>query len=532
MKNSNKTLLKAEHEFTLKRYAKCIELLDELLVKEPNNIQYLNLKGEACLRLENYPIALTLFAQLVERNNKNLVALNNFSVALIRMRKNSEAKDILEYLIELDPQNLGAHINLCTVYQSLNQPENALKMAFKAVAIDPMSSMAYNNLGTALGDLRMIEEARQALLTAIEIKPDNISTVINLAQIEEKLANRREAIRLYEKALTNPNISASEAQVIKYYLSYSYLYFGELEKGWDHYDYGFGSLLPVGALRSSRPFKQPKWEGESLEGKKLLVWREQGLGDEIEFSTCLHDLHALECEVIFECDRRLIAAYQRTFPKFTVRGETIGSDGYPLFNDFDFQSPIGSLPKFFRRHIEDFQNKNILFSPLHELKQKFVDRLSIYRHKKCIGISWRSGKLSIARNENYTALSDWKELLIQPDFQFVNLQYGDPETELLEIETALGIQILRWPDVDLKNDLESVLALCSCLDSVVSVGTAVSSLAPAVGTTTFMLTKQNWIQLGQKDTYPWYKYLFPIVASRDEHIASKIADAVKFIKDI
>jgi hypothetical protein len=190
------------------------------------------------------------------------------------------------------------------------------------------------------------------------------------------------------------------------------------------------------------------------------------------------------------------------------------------------------LPKFFRRNIEDFLNKPVLFSPLYELKQKFVDRLSTYRHKKCVGISWRSGKLSIARNEHYTALSDWLELLKQPDLQFVNLQYGEPENELLEMETALGIQILRWPDVDLKNDLESVLALCSCLDCVVSVGTAVSSLAPAVGTTTFLLTKQSWIQLGQKNNYPWHKYLFPIVASRDEHIASKVADAIELIKNI
>jgi len=532
MKKQNKKFEKAALEFGLHNYEKCIAILDALLIQDPKNTQYLNLKGEAYLKAENYSEALPLFAQLVEKNNKNVVALNNFAVSLIRSRKNIEAKEILEYMIELDPKNLGAHINLCTVYQSLNKPELALKTAFKAIEIDPLSSMAYNNLGTALGDLYMVEEARQALITALEISPKNITTVINLAQIEEKLENRREAVELYEKALTYPNITPGESQLIKYYLAYSYLYLGQLAKGWDHYDFGFSSLLPLGALRSLRKFKQPKWEGEVITGKKILVWREQGLGDEIEFSTCLWDLKFLNCEIILECDHRLVEAYKRTFSDFTVRAEAIGHDGYPIFSDFDIHTPIGSLPKFFRRQISDFQTQKVLFLPLNERKEWFRKEMSPYQEKKCIGISWRSGKLSIARNEHYTALIDWRELLCQPEIQFVNLQYGEPEDELLEIESMLGIKILRWPEIDLKNDLEAVIALCGCLDAVVSVGTAVSSIAPSVGTPTILLSKQNWIMLGRKLDFPWQKNVIPLVASKGELVANKLKDVLNHINKL
>jgi ADP-heptose:LPS heptosyltransferase len=136
------------------------------------------------------------------------------------------------------------------------------------------------------------------------------------------------------------------------------------------------------------------------------------------------------------------------------------------------------------------------------------------------------------RNDHYTVLSDWRDILSQPDLQFINLQYGEPEDELLEMELALGIQILRWPDIDLKNDLESVLALCSCLDSVISVGTAVSSLAPAVGTPTLLLTKQNWIMLGEDRFYPWHQNVKPLVASKGELVASKLKEVLQHIKPV
>jgi ADP-heptose:LPS heptosyltransferase len=154
--------------------------------------------------------------------------------------------------------------------------------------------------------------------------------------------------------------------------------------------------------------------------------------------------------------------------------------------------------------------------------QTFKNRLSGFSGKKLVGICWRSGLFSIARNSNYTALLDWKDLLSQQDFQFVNLQYGDCENELLEIEAALGIQILRWTDLDLKNDLENVLGLIKNLDAVVTVGTAVSSLAGSCNVQTYLLAKPGWMMLGQTERYPWYACVTPLLAEKNKHLAEKI----------
>ncbi len=513
-------------------FLKAIEILDDLLKVHPDENNYLLMRGEAHLRLENYEAGLVDFAKVVEADNKNITALVNFAAALIRCNKQNDAKDILEYVLELDPESFDAHINLCNVYQTLGKSEESLKLSIKAIQIRPGSVIAYNNLGTALGDLNMVSESRDAYIIANQIDPAYIPTVINLAQIQVKLENYSEGARLYEEALKLKNISPNEAELVKYYLGYSYLHQGELGKGWDNYENGFGSLLPVAALRSRRKFQQPPWQGESIGDKTLLIWREQGLGDEIEFATCLHDVSLMGTNVILECEPRLINIFKRTFPAFKVRAESMGPDFFPAVQDFDFQCPIGSLPRIFRREMASFAQPVTPLALLASSVQIYKERLSDYSKKKLVGICWRSGLFSIARNFNYTALLDWKELLSQQDFQFVNLQYGDCEKELVDIEAELGIQILRWPDLDLKNDLENVLGLIKNLDAVVTVGTAVSSLAGSCDVPTYLLAKPGWMMLGQTERYPWYACVIPLLSSKGEHIAEKIPHIPALIRNL
>ena len=510
------------------RFKDAIEHLGELLNRSPNELRYLMMRGEAYLRIENHEAGLVDYAKVVEAEPQNITALVNFAAALIRCNKQSDAKDILEYVLELDSNSFDAHINLCNIYQTLGNSEASLKLALKAIQIRPGSYIAYNNLGTALSDLNMIDEAREAYITANLIEPNYVATIINLAQIEIKSSNHLRGIELYENALQLNNITSNEAELVKYYLGYAYLFIGEIGKGWDYYENGFGSLLPAAARRSNRRFLERQWNGEPLGDKVLLIWREQGLGDEIEFATCLHDVAQSGVQVILECEPRLVNIFKRTFPAFKVRRESIGPDLLPSLKDFDVQCAVGSLPRIYRRTIECFAKDITPLVLLESSVENFKKRLSGYHGKKLIGICWRSGLFSILRNLNYTALLDWKELLLQQDFQFVNLQYGDCESELIQIEAALGIRILRWSDLDLKNDLENVLGLIKNLDAVVTVGTAVSSLAASCDVPTYLLTHQSWLMLGQTVHYPWYKSVVPLIAAKNEHLAEKI----KLIPDL
>jgi len=290
-------------------------------------------------------------------------------------------------------------------------------------------------------------------------------------------------------------------------MSFEYLKQGMLPEGWDCYEGGFSHLVPVaGARHPRRQFAVPRWNGEMLNGKTLLVWREQGLGDELLFATCLHELEALGGNVIVECDKRLVEPFTRSFPHYTVRDEAFSPDQgmQSPYKDFDLHVPLGSLMKYFRRDIKDFERSGAFMKTDPAKVAKFAERLAPYKDDyRLVGICWRSGRLDPVRNLGYTTLDEWGEVLQTPGFKFVNLQYGDCETELKQAEEKYGVEILRWPDLDLKDHLDDVFALMVCVDVVVSVQTAVLMMAGVMGARTIGFRSGGWAYFGKTDFDPW-----------------------------
>ena len=188
-------------------------------------------------------------------------------------------------------------------------------------------------------------------------------------------------------------------------------------------------------------------------------------------------------------------------------------------SDFDYHLPIGSLPRLLMSSVEVLRDAPPLLRPDSEDIAKFAGRLAEYRGKKLVGICWRSHKLSATRNKKYTALEDWRGILSTPGAMFVNLQYGECEEEIQQVERDLGIRILRWADLDLMNDFSGVAALIKNLDLVVSISSAVVPLAGAVAAPAICITHQNWVLLGEKNKYPWFPSVTPIALSYSEAMA-------------
>lgn len=527
----NKKLLKAQKLISNGYYADAIKLLNEYIKNFPDDFDCLMLRGEAFLRDEKFEEALIDYAKVVEKNSKNILALNNFSLALIGCNRYSEAKEIINHVLTLHAGNFPALINLGTIHQALGEFKEGVIDAMKALEQQPQSHLAYQNLGTALSNIEKHEEAREAFKIVITLDSNNILAYINLAKTEESLGNITQAKAYFEKILQFNNLTSSQSDLVKYYLSYIYLNLGYIKKGWEYYDLGFNATLPSMALRSARKFIKPRWNGNLNEKGTILIWREQGLGDEIVFSTCLQDLHDLKMDIIVECDERLVGILARTYSNFKVRRESFDPVTFlPIYDDFDYDIPIGSLPRYLRNSSQEFDKAIPSWMPLIQKRIIIEKKIEPYKQKILVGICWRSGLLNLMRNDNYTSLLDWKELLVDKNLQFVNLQYGECESEILEAENIFNIRILRWSDIDLKNDIESVLALCAQLDIVCTVGTAVSSIAGASGTPTLLLVKKSWILLGQQLKYPWYPNVRPFVASNSEHVASNIKNLKHHIK--
>jgi ADP-heptose:LPS heptosyltransferase len=180
------------------------------------------------------------------------------------------------------------------------------------------------------------------------------------------------------------------------------------------------------------------------------------------------------------------------------------------------------LPRIYRRQISDFKKRQIKFNIRADLINKYKDRLSYYKDKILVGICWRSGTLNVGRNLHYTNLNDWGLFLTKKELQFVNLQYGECENEIVDFENKFNVKVVRWNDLDLKNNLEELIALISCLDHVVTVATAVAPISGYVGTNTICLIREDWIMLGEKDFLPWSPNVKTLVSRLDESVATNI----------
>ena len=115
------------------------------------------------------------------------------------------------------------------------------------------------------------------------------------------------------------------------------------------------------------------------------------------------------------------------------------------------------------------------------------------------------------------------------NYEFINLQYGDCEEEIIEIEMLTNRTIHRWSDLDLKNDFEHTMALISNLDLIITVGTAVNPRAGSLGIKTILIGGKGWPNLGT-DYYPWFpntKCVFPTVR---DHVATTLAEVEKLLE--
>jgi hypothetical protein len=213
------------------------------------------------------------------------------------------------------------------------------------------------------------------------LKPGQIDALTNLAVMESRFGNFSRAIELFEKAIAELPASAVERRKsLEFYKAFDHLRLGEISQGWDHYESGFSKLVPVNAMRSpDREFGgKPRWQGEDLSEKTLLIWREQGIGDEIRFAACIDDLKGKVGRVILECSPRLAPLFSKAWDFVETRPET-PYRGESVPTDFDYHLPIGSLMHFFRRDISDFSRSRPYAIPDSGKVAKFLSRIAGHR---------------------------------------------------------------------------------------------------------------------------------------------------------
>ena len=518
------------------QWSEALALLQKAQHLDAGNYAILFQLGWVHMHLGQPAQALGYLGRVELMVSENAVVLNSVAVAYILMSQWPVALKVLLQAMALDASNIDTYVNLSSVYSNLGDHKKSFDVAMKGVALEVSNVSLHLNMGSALLGMGFSKEAHMSFETCIVLQPDNLDAQMNLAVSVTRQDNPEQAIEDFENYLLLAIPAGHDkVNVAKYYLGYELLKTGQLEQGWALYEHGFDPAVPAYVARApARQFAVPRWQGQPIPGQRLLVWAEQGLGDEILFLSCLNDVLKSCDEVILECAPRLLGVMARSFPGVTVRASAYAPRNFnqSIFHDFDYHISLGSLPGLYRRSLQDFQYSVPFIVTDAQKKEEFTRRLAAYEGKVKVGICWRSGLLSADRNHDYSAVLDWAELFQLPNCVFVNLQYGDCEVELTEVEALLGISIVRWPDLNLKNEIDDVFALIDCLDLVVTAPTAVHALAGSLGKSTLLIQGTwDWPNLGT-DAFPWYPSTRCYTAAKGEVPATVLSQVAAYASKI
>ena len=510
LKEGHAAQQKGNYDIALKRY-------QEVLSIDPYHVTTLNNMSIIFINQSRLADAEAVLMKIMEKT-EDADAFNHLGVVYMRSGRLEAAEKLLQHALLLSPFKFEIFLNLGNIYSLLDQNDKALHYALEAVKSNNTSSSAFNNLGTVLSNMAMFDEAEIAFQTAVDLDKNNLEAFVNLGSRQSQTKRPLDAIKTYEKAVRRlPKHASTQAHVIKFLLAFEYLKIGNLEDGWVCYDSGFHPNIPsTNARTPARTFDVPLWNGKKIPNKTLLIWREQGLGDELLFLTCLPDLLKFHDNVIIEVEYRLVSIVRRTFPNVIVREQNYGSapNYAAIFKDYDFHLPMGSLMRYFRKSIKSFP-KSMNLTVDADRAVEYENRLGPKNGKFRIGLCWRSGRINELRALHYINILKLAPLFAVENIQWVNLQYGECEAECLAAENEFGIKIERWDDLDLKNDLDGVFSLISTLDLVITAATTVSSMAPLVGVQTLMFQKDyDWTTFGQ-DKDPWFDCLHRLRAQSD-----------------
>ncbi len=445
---------------------------------------------------------------------QHLAGLPTDAGALFYLGVALQAQDLLEpaavaygQAIGLDPDLFEAHTNLATALTALGRGDDAVIAADRAVALRPERPGAYLNRANARREQGDWNGAASDLGRALAIAPEYAEAWSTLGNLLHDSGEMAQALMAHARAVAaDPGLAQA-----RWNRSFTLLATGQLAEGWDEYEW---RRLTAAARPEPRNFSWPLWAGEPLNGQSILVWREQGLGDELLFLTCLPDLVAAGARVTVLVSPRLVSLVARAFPAVTVLADE--PDALPVGAVFDRQIGLASLPRWVRRDRTAFPARGNFLVAEPSARGRWAARLAALPPGRRIGLCWRSGLVTPERRRHYAPLGAFRALLATPGVVWVNLQYDDCQDELAAIEREWGVVIHRWEGEDLKNDLDSVVGLLAGLDAVVTAPTAVSSLAGAVGRPTWQLDSgSDWTVFGEPRS-PWFPSIQVVARRPDE----------------
>jgi tetratricopeptide (TPR) repeat protein len=467
----------------LHSYALAIEI-------EPGRFHAHFNRGVVLRELQLWDAALASFDKAIAINSNVAAPHFNRGVMLQQRGHYNAALQSYDKAIALNPGLFQAFFKSGSVYQELKDPDKALASYDRAIAIRKDYAEAWLNRGTVLFGQNRLDEALASFDEAIRIRSTYAeawysrgSTLIKTHQLDAALKSYDQAIAL------KPDFA--EAQ---YNRSLALLQAGDYAAGWLAYEWRWENAARL-FMGERRVFRQPLWlGGENLQGKRILIYCEQGLGDTLQYCRYVKLVADMGAEVIFEVQAPLVSLLAR-LPGVS----RVLAAGSPL-PEFDYQCPLLSMPLSFKTTLQNVPAATPYVYADAE-KIAFWQALLGVRSRPRIGLVC-TGSTAYGNDQNRSIpLAEWAARLPR-DFEYVCLQkeYRDADQATLAANPWIANFAAE------QKDFSDAAALVEAMDLVISVDTAAAHLAGALGKPTWRLlpVSSDWRWMLHREDSPWY----------------------------
>lgn len=431
------------------------------------------------------------------------VGHNVRGLALKALGRRDEALVAFAAALSQEPDNTEVLFNKGDLLRELGDDTNARLTLERATFIAATGSTDWIKATMTLGLLSAtaghVDVARENYDAVLSFLPTHVETLVNRGELSQTQGNLSEAEADFNSALETDNACAAA----RFNLSRIHLQRQKWSEGWDGYESRWE--MPD-FVTESRSRGVVAWDGSVSPGLKLLVWGEQGLGDQILFSSQIPDLLQKGLNPALEVDPRLAPLMQRSFPDLEVCAyDCMDSAAQSLI---DSQVPMGSLGRVVRRSESDFGKASPFLQAEPNLSQALRERYSeLAKGRKIVGIAWHSINPSFGAQKSLS-LDSWGPLLSQhAEAFFVSLQYGDIRNAVQNASDASGADIFVDAQVDPISDFDAAAAQVAAMDLIVSTSNTAVHLAGALGKPTWVMVPHvpEWRWGLQGETVPWYE---------------------------
>ena len=414
-----------------------------------------------------------------------------------------KAWDTLKPIMEEHPYERDCLQMAGVIFEKANNLPVAYHLLKEATRQDPSEASGWLNFGRVAEDLWRTKEAERAYEKALSLsKRDDTRrcTLGNLAALCIDNARYKDAEKWATRALGEwPDFAGARSN-----LGFAQLGMRNWAEGWKNYRHCLGTKS-----RTRIQYRdEPEWDGSP--GKTVVLYGEQGLGDEISFASMLPDAIRDCKKVIVDCDLRLAHLFQRSFPESVVYGtrQAKEHDNYKWRledRQFDASLAIGQIGEYYRNDASKFTGEPFLKAdPERVLMWK---SLWATKKKPIIGIAWKGGIHKTGAKFRRWSLEQLLPVLRSVDAHWVVLEYKSAAVELdLFKAKHPEIDIREYPHATLTVDYDDTAALVASLDFVFCIQTAVAHLAGGLGIPTMVCVPpiSQWRYGDKEDTTPWY----------------------------